>query len=355
MRLLQKTIFRCTIQMELLRYPRTISFFSVLAKALNNPKSCGEKMKSLAVLSFCLLILAPVAVYANDFSGCIVCHNSMAGKVIYDGREINLKVDGKRYQNSVHGIFSCTECHERFSENPHVSPTGPVSTDVEKIAKEISKKAKVDAVALAACYKCHDKIYNQWLDGVHGKNIVEKGRTDGPLCLDCHGSPHYISPASDRASPVNKWKVVQTCDKCHGNKDLAKKYGIKANVKETYLDSIHGQKHILGLKKAPTCISCHGYHDIKSDDDPASPLFGANKIQTCGKCHKGADEKFVAAITHKEAGPIPYYVQKTLILLAISVFAFIVIHVLLEAFSDIRDTFFRKRKGGEHEKPEEHR
>ena len=311
-------------------------------------------MKSLAVLTFWMLVLIPITTYANDLSGCIVCHNSMAGRIVYDGKEIELKVDAERYQDSVHGFLSCTECHERFSENPHTSPAEVVSADMERLSKKISQKADVDTVALAACYKCHGGIYDQVLDSVHGKNIVEKGRTDGALCLDCHGSPHYITSASDRASPVNKWKVVATCGKCHGKEDLVKKYGIEVNVMKSYSESFHGKKHILGHKKAPTCVNCHGYHDIKPIDDPASPVFGTNKIQTCGRCHKGANEKFVSAITHKEAGPIPHYAEKGLILLTMAVIAFTVLHVILEAFSDIRDTFFRKKMEEEDEESEEH-
>jgi hypothetical protein len=78
--------------------------------------------------------------------------------------------------------------------------------------------------------------------------------------------------------------------------------------------------------------------------DPNSPVFGKNKIATCNKCHKGANEKFVPAITHQKPGPIPHYTEKALIVLLLSTFAFIVIHVLLEAFSDIRDAIFRKRR-----------
>ncbi|NOY39573.1 MAG: hypothetical protein GXO95_04955 [Nitrospirae bacterium] len=312
-------------------------------------------MKSLALLSFLLLISAPASAFANDFSGCIVCHNSMAGRIIYNGKEIALKVDADRYQASTHGFFSCTECHERFGENPHAAPAEVISSDIEKLSKRIKQKADTDAVALAACYKCHTETYNQVLGSIHGKNIADKKLSDGALCLDCHGSPHYITPASDRSSPVNQWNVVETCGKCHGKEGLAKKYGIEVNVMKSYTESFHGKKHILGHKKAPTCVNCHGYHNIKSTDNPSSPVFGINKIQTCGKCHKGANEKFVAAITHKEAGPIPHYAEKGLILLTMSVIAFTVLHVLLEAFSDIRDTFFRRRKEeDEDEESEQH-
>ncbi|HHN64545.1 MAG TPA: hypothetical protein ENK09_04210 [Nitrospirae bacterium] len=310
-------------------------------------------VKRISIL-FCFLLLLPVFAHAEDISGCIVCHNVMAGKIDFNGKVIDLNVDAKRFETSVHGAFACTECHERFHENPHVPPDSQVTPEVERLSEEVALKAKADPVALAACSKCHNEEYRDVIDSVHGKNIVEEGKSDGALCLDCHGSAHYITKSTDKDSPVNKWKVVDTCGRCHGKEELAKKYGIEANVMKSYFESFHGKKHILGHKRAPTCVNCHGYHAIKSKDDPTSPVFGTNKIKTCGKCHKGANKKFVAAITHKEPGPIPHYAEKGLIILTISVIAFTVLHVLLEAYSDLRDVLFRRRKEVEHEEGKEY-
>ncbi|NOY65385.1 MAG: hypothetical protein GXO97_08335 [Nitrospirae bacterium] len=296
-----------------------------------------------------LILLVPVFAYGEDIAGCIVCHNAMAGKIEYNGKVIDLNVDARRFEISVHGAFACTECHERFHENPHTPADNPVTPDVKKLSEEVAIKAKADPVALAACSKCHEDEYRDVLDSVHGRNVVKKGKADGALCLDCHGSAHYITKKNDKESPVNRWKVVETCGKCHGNEKLAKEYGIAKHVMNSYYESFHGKKYILGHKRAPTCVSCHGYHDIKSKDDPTSPVFGTNKIKTCGHCHKGANKKFVAAITHKDPGPIPHYAEKGLIILTMSVIAFTVLHVLLEAYSDIRDVLFRRRKEVEHE------
>ncbi len=77
----------------------------------------------------------------------------------------------------------------------------------------------------------------------------------------------------------------------------------------------------------------------------------ANSTVTCGKCHPGANKKFVASITHKPTGkdnPIPFYAEKGLIVLTVSTIAFVVLHVFLEAFADIRDRVFRKEKEVSH-------
>jgi hypothetical protein len=103
----------------------------------------------------------------------------------------------------------------------------------------------------------------------------------------------------------------------------------------------------LGQINAPSCANCHGAHDIKDVTDPTSPVFGQNKIATCGKCHSGATSKFVAAITHKPPHPIAHFTEIALIILTVSVFIFICVHVLLSIFAEIRDRLFKK--GGNHE------
>jgi len=261
------------------------------------------------------------------------------------GEEVNLSVDMAKYQESVHGFMACTDCHQSFSEDPHTPPQERVTESVRELAGRIGSKAKVDPVAYSACSTCHYEEYEAVLGSMHGKNI-EEGKSDGALCLDCHGNPHRIVKGSE--SPVSRGHVVETCGKCHGSEELAEKYGWEGHIMESYMESFHGKKYMLGHSKVPTCVSCHGAHDVRSKDDPSSPIFGANKLKTCGNCHKGANAKFVGAITHKPAGPVPHYAEKGLILLLIGTIAFCVSHVVLEAFSDIRDVVLRK-EGEEHD------
>lgn len=301
------------------------------------------RLPSIASIPLTLmLLLAPASVMAAGQGDCIICHNSAMGKVMKDGGEVVVKIDIEQFQASVHGPLSCTDCHESYAGSPHAAPASNVDAEVAKISDKVKSKANSDAVAIAACNKCHPDAYEKVLGSVHGKNIVDKGKTDGPLCIDCHGSPHYIASVKSDLSPVHAKNVPDTCGHCHGNVELAKKYDMNANVMKTYHESFHGKKHTLGHEKAPTCASCHGSHEVMHSDDASSPVAGINKIKTCDKCHPGANEKFIGAISHKEVGPIPHYAEKGLILLCLSVFAFIIGHVLLEAYADIRDTFFRK-------------
>jgi hypothetical protein len=296
-------------------------------------------------LLFCILFAFAGNSFSDEPANCLICHSAMKGKVkSSSGKLIELNVDTDKFSSSVHGSLDCTVCHIRFSENPHSSPTVKVPQPVIELSSKVSSKYPVDPVAAAACLLCHGEIYDQVIGSVHGQNIIEKDDTDGALCLDCHGSPHYIKPANDPESAVSRQNHIETCAKCHENEGILQKYGLEENVIHSFRESFHGRKLHLGHLSAPVCSSCHNAHDIKSKDDPSSPVFGNNKLKTCGKCHEGANEKFIPAISHKPAGPIPHYSEIGLIILTLGVFIFVISHVLLEAFSDIRDSIFRKKE-----------
>ncbi len=293
---------------------------------------------AVLLLSFPFLVQISGADAAPDSAACLGCHGSMEGSV---------NVNQDKYAKSVHGSFDCVTCHMSLKGAQHQGLSGKADKATLELASAISSKSKIDPIAQAACNQCHADVYQTYRTSVHGQNVIVKKSSDGPVCTSCHGTPHYIQPKSSKESMVNHFNVVKTCGTCHEEKHLSEKYGFSPLVMERYLESFHGRKLKVGHSGAPSCADCHGSHDIKSAKDPSSPVAGANKIKTCGKCHPGATEKFVAAITHKPLHPIAHFAELALIVLTMSVFAFICIHVLLDIFADIRDRLFRK--GGTHE------
>lgn len=304
-----------------------------------------------ALLLGSLTLLSPPA-FAETFT-CLACHGTMKGKIRTDkGVFIEVNIDEGRFSKSVHGGMGCTTCHKTFKDNPHEAPKGDVAKNIAEMASLISSKAKIDAVAYAACMECHGDVYKQVSESVHGRNIIEKKQHDGALCLDCHGQAHYIMPGKSRESMANRWKVVEACGECHDKEEIAKKYNLGTHIIEKYEESFHGKKYKLGHPEVPTCVSCHGAHGIKKWDESGSPVSWENRITTCGKCHPGANKKFVASITHKPTGkdnPIPYYAEKGLIILTMGTIAFVIFHVFLEALADIRDRVFRNKKEKHHD------
>jgi hypothetical protein len=294
---------------------------------------------NIVVLLLCGLIVVPAAVAASDAATCLGCHGSMEGDV---------NVNQEKFSKSVHGSFDCVMCHMVLKGAQHQGLSG-VKPDksLQTLANSLMSKSKIDPLAQAACVSCHPDIYEEYKASVHGKNVMVKKSSDGPVCTSCHGSPHYIMPKTSKESAVNHFNVVKTCGTCHDEKIMVEKYGLSPDVMERYKESFHGRKLKLGQIGAPSCANCHGAHDIKDVTDPTSPVFGKNKIATCGKCHSGATSKFVAAITHKPPHPIAHFTEIALIILTVSVFIFICVHVLLSIFAEIRDRLFKK--GGNHE------
>ncbi|MGD1074925.1 MAG: hypothetical protein ABR903_02420, partial [Thermodesulfovibrionales bacterium] len=242
------------------------------------------KRNFLSVLIFVLgpVLLLPPPVNAETLT-CLVCHSAMKGKIKTEkGFSIELNVDEERFSKSVHGMLGCTTCHKAFKENPHETPKGEVSPELTELAGRLSSKAGTDPVAYAACSECHGEIFKAVSESVHGINIIVKKQSDGAFCLDCHGSPHYIMPGKTPESPVNRWKVVETCGRCHEKETIAKKYNLGTQIVEKYYDSFHGKKYRLGHPDVPTCVNCHGAHAVKAWDDPASPVSWAMRIGTCG-------------------------------------------------------------------------
>lgn len=300
------------------------------------------------LLLLCSFVLIPAAHAAPDAASCLTCHAAMQGNVEKEkGVVVSLNIDQEKFSKSVHGSFNCVDCHMAFTAQPHKGPSASVDKGIMDLANAISPKSKIDPVAQAACKQCHEDTYKAYKTSVHGQNVISKKSSDGPVCTSCHGSPHYIQSKSSKESQVNHFNIVHTCGSCHEEKHLTEKYKFSPLVMERYKESFHGRKLKVGHAGAPACSDCHGAHDIKKSSDASSPVVGANKITTCAKCHKGATAKFVAAITHQAPHPIAHFTEIGLIILTVGTFFFIIIHVLLDIYADIRERLFRK--GGGHE------
>ncbi|MDR3378792.1 MAG: cytochrome b/b6 domain-containing protein, partial [Verrucomicrobiae bacterium] len=53
-----------------------------------------------------------------------------------------------------------------------------------------------------------------------------------------------------------------------------------------------------GSTVAANCASCHGFHKILPSADPNSTINKAHLVETCGKCHPGANKEFSLGKIH---------------------------------------------------------
>lgn len=279
-RKMRRSLRQCQLSRELggtwdpgsaeLRLPRkTMNPARLLWVNVSRRKGCGMRVRTSmlsATLVVAALLLAPVLVRAQAMD-CLSCHGN-PGMQDSSGHSISIAAD--TFHASVHSALGCTACHSDIKTFPHPAHIAPVN-----------------------CGSCH----TQEAAGVTGSVHAGEGSHS---CLGCHGNPHAIVKVTDPHSPVYPLNVPHTCGTCHGNAALAKKHHIK-NVYREYVDSIHGTVLTKdGLLVAANCSSCHGTHHILSHKNPQSPTYRTNIPATCGKCHAGIQDRYLAG-THGKA------------------------------------------------------
>ena len=197
------------------------------------------------------------------------------------------------YQESIHGravaagsekAAVCTDCHGSH----------------EILAASDPKSSIFKFNVPTTCAKCHGPIEQQFAESIHGQAIT-RGNWQAPVCTDCHGI-HSIKSHLDPNSPVNAQNVaLVTCARCHEGVRLSQEFGFEGRRATTYLASYHGLASKLGSQVVANCASCHGVHNILPSSDPRSTINRQNLVKTCGQCHPGVSEKFIAAKVHIDA------------------------------------------------------
>lgn len=194
------------------------------------------------------------------------------------------------YEKSVHGAAvmngnsraaNCVDCHGSHDMNKGADQNAMVNR------KNIPE----------TCGKCHESIAVEFNGSIHGKALAS-GVMEAPTCTNCHGE-HNILNHNDPNSPVATANLSRkVCSGCHESVKLSEKFGVAGNRGETFSDSYHGLALRGGSLNVANCASCHGAHNIKPSNDPASTVNKANLAVTCGKCHPGANAKFAVGSVH---------------------------------------------------------
>lgn len=222
------------------------------------------KPRGPATLLLFLAALIPGALSLRaQAPDCLQCHHDPS---------LEKHVDPKAFQQSVHGVLSCADCHADVKSFPH-EPAPP----------------KVD------CGGCHADAQQAFETGIHAR-AAQKGNGKTPTCLACHGDPHAIKSASDPASPTAHANIPQTCGKCHSDRFVVEGSGLSTRPFFSYQESVHGRAVAAGREKAAVCTDCHRAHDILTAADPKSPIFKFSVPQTCGRCHENVSQEFLGSI-----------------------------------------------------------
>jgi cytochrome b subunit of formate dehydrogenase len=204
---------------------------------------------------------------------CLACHNDSTLTADVNGKAVSRYVNADAFRNSIHGgMFACVDCHTDVKTSPHENTPAKIS-----------------------CSSCHADEQAAYDRSFHAK-AIRSGDAKAATCIDCHGSPHELLPASDPKSRVNHVNIPATCGTCHGQKFVMEASGHSAQPFISYEQSVHGRAVAAGSEKAAVCTDCHGTHEILQASDSKSSIFKFNVPMTCAKCHKPVEQEFMESI-----------------------------------------------------------
>jgi predicted CXXCH cytochrome family protein len=250
---------------------------------------------------------------------CEACHT---GIKTYPHPEIQYQ---SRRELSRSYYLACQKCHsenyEKAQDSVHAKAAeagnldAPVCTDCHG-AHDVHTPNEPRSLISDTCAKCHGEIVETYKQSVHGQALLANN-PDVPVCTDCHGVHNIQDPRTVQF----RIQSPELCAGCHANAELMSKYGLSANVYDIYKHSWHGVDISVYKARWPTiwhdsavCTDCHGVHDIRKTDDPASHVNSKNLLATCQKCHPTAGPNWTDAWTgHNEISlertPFLFYVN----------------------------------------------
>ncbi len=227
----------------------------------------------LGLLTFALIVLATPAQAApayqedkpsNDF--CLACHQQQDITKKLGNESLSVTINPIQFGQSVHAQENllCVDCHTAISDYPH--PT----------VRENSIRAYSLASA-GTCKECHEDKYEKIQDSVH-QVAFDAGNQNAPICADCHNphtQPRLVGKSSGELTIAARRLIPETCAECH------------VDIYNNYRESVHGKALTEeGNVDVPTCIDCHGVHDIH---DPTTASFHNSTPGLCAKCHENAE------------------------------------------------------------------
>lgn len=187
-------------------------------------------------------------------ASCLACHsNPSLTKKLPSGEPLSLYVDEKGMNDSVHGQkqLTCVQCHSNITGFPHPDFI-------------VADRRDVTLRLYPQCKSCHTEEYSKSLDSVHAKALAG-GERSAAVCTDCHTAHTVMKPNQPRQL------IPQTCAQCH------------SMIFDDYIKSVHGSDVMSGANPdVPTCIDCHGVHNI---GNPTTTAFRLKSPEICAKCH----------------------------------------------------------------------
>ena len=220
----------------------------------------------------------PVSTQEASTVSCLRCHGDPELKTVRDGEEISLYINQDVYGLGSHAQTACAQCHTE------VSPSHP-------------ERACATITSTVDCGICHAERVEEHDLSRHGE-LSAQGDPDAPTCQTCHGDAHEMLNHRLPTSPTFARNIPALCGECHAaGKPAAERLAEDRDIVAGYMESAHGRGLLgSGLVVSASCVDCHTAHSALPEDDPRSTVNVAKITQTCGNCHKGIEEQFMASV-----------------------------------------------------------
>ncbi len=209
--------------------------------------------------------------FAADDEECLECHDDPDLVREGDWRTgTSVYVDPETGNDSVKEGRDCVECHIQ------------ATTDNDE---------RLDP---SACADCHEEAAEALTGSLHGQARA-RGVDDVPGCVDCHGG-HDVRYVDDPESPAHRTRVPLTCAVCHASPAFNERRPLsRTSPLAAYEKSVHYEA-LLGEEEGATCTDCHEYHALYRANDPRSAIHDQRLPATCGRCHGTIQQLFEASI-----------------------------------------------------------
>ncbi len=336
----------------------------------------------------------PIDTTSNVY--CLSCHADAYNPVpLASGESLYIQIDVNDYANSVHdrNDINCVNCHTDISGFPHPIKTArtlheyqlqrdlscvecheeQASQTKDSIHGQLLSLGDLNAPTCSNCHdphaqpymeelskiehsevcaNCHNDIFKEYTNSVHGEAMINEDNPDVPGCIDCHG----VHTMEDTSTAEFRNSSVYLCADCHTNEIIMDKYGLSTQVLDTYVADFHGTTVTLFEITEPdqvtnkaVCYDCHGIHNILSVNDPNKGLsVKQNMLVACQSCHPDATTNFPDTwlshyIPDKDKYPIVFYVTEFYKYLIPVVLGGMAIFVLSDIYGRLRMKFIKPK------------
>ena len=233
---------------------------------------------------------------------------------------VNIVIQTKRYAHSIHAITKGAE-----NSNESNASCADCHTAHYVYRSDDSRSTSHKLNAPETCGNCHAKELSEYQQSIHGASRKTPWKGDSATCTDCH-SAHQIGEKG--ATTANR-VITEQCGNCH-----------EQQVK-SYKATTHGQLAWLGDKDVAQCKDCHNPHSTHKIDSPMSLVAKDNILKTCQKCHKDAGQDFIHFRAHADIGdfernPELWIVGKIMIAIIILTLLFFYSHSMLWFWRELK-------------------